>query len=125
MSSVTPIRGGGGQPPTEPPPSPPGVEDELATLLGYVGSIQGTPLDEAIDEQRRVLWGARAVIDLAAAALEQHFGTDWPSSVPHYAMALRNASETIDNATGALEGGVLEDRALAIARAEKTAQAAP
>jgi hypothetical protein len=31
-------------------------------------------------------------------------------------MALRNASETIDQVAGALEAGVLEDRALAIAR---------
>jgi hypothetical protein len=37
-------------------------------------------------------------------------------------MALRNASESIDSATGALESGVLEDRALAIARARQKSQ---
>ena len=90
--------------------------EELDQLTGYSGSIQGTPLDSALDEQREALWGAQAIIDMAAAALERHFGTDWPCDVPHYSMALRNASETIDQVAGALEAGVLEDRALAIAR---------
>jgi hypothetical protein len=54
----------------------PGTNEDLDSLLGYRGSIQFTPLDTALDEQRKVLWGAQAVIDLAAAALEQHFGSD-------------------------------------------------
>jgi len=92
---------------------------ELDKLMGYQGSIQGTPVDEAIEEQRMALWQAQAIVDLAIGALEQQFAPNggWPSSFANFPMALRQVSATIEDVTSALEGGTLEDRGLEIARA--------
>jgi len=46
--------------------APPAGLEELDKLSGYAGSIQGTPLDTAIDEQREALWLAQSIIDTVA-----------------------------------------------------------
>lgn len=98
--------------------------NDLDRLSGYSGSLQGTVIDETLDEQRSVLWEAQAILELSAKALEGEFGRDWPSNTPNYAMVLRRAAATIDQATGALECGVLEDRGLAIARKRRVDEVA-
>lgn len=92
--------------------------EDLDRRTGYSGTIQGGTLDEALDEQRAVLWDAQAIIETVAQALERQFGRDWPAGdMPIYPRVLRRAAALIDEATGALEAGVLEDRAIAISRA--------
>lgn len=95
----------------------PGSLEDLDRLSGYTGSIQGTHLDTAIDEQRTALWFAQSVIDLAVGSLENEFGVDWPAKLPDFPRALREVSRIISSVTGSLETAVLEDRALEIARA--------
>jgi hypothetical protein len=87
-------------------------------LLGYSGSIGGTPVEEALEEQRNALFGAQAIIKMAAAALQHHFGGDWPAGVPMFSLALENVAKTLDDVAGALEAYSLEERALEIASAK-------
>ena len=98
------------------------VED-LDKLCGYSGSIQGTPLEDALDEQRESLWDAKALLETLSLALVQHFGMEgaWPASVPEYQRVLDRARNIVNDISASLEAAVLEDRALAIARAEKAA----
>jgi hypothetical protein len=102
-------------------PIKPGSLEDLNRLLGYAGSIQGSALDGALDEQRRKLWEATAVIESVAGALLQHFRGSWPADVPEFNRALSMAARTVYAAAGDLEAGILEDRALAIARAKELA----
>lgn len=101
--------------------------EQLDARLGYSGSIELSPISDALDEQRSVLWDAQAIIQSVAQALEQQFKVNnWPAAVPMYSRALQRAAALIDAATGALEAGVLEDRAIAISRqrdAETAAEA--
>lgn len=103
-------------------PKPGSVED-LDRLSGYTGSIQGTPLDTALDEQREALWLAQSLIDTLAPALIRVFGDDgdWQAKFPEFPRVLRESSRIIRNAADNLKSGILEDRALAIARARKMA----
>ena len=96
-----------------------GSAKALDKLSGYSGSIQGTPLDAALDEQRMAIWEARAIIDCVVGSLRRHFG-DWPAALTEWPLALERASKVLDDATSALEAGPLEDRGLEIARKEKT-----
>ena len=104
---------------TAPQVPKPGSLEDLNRLLGYTGTIQGTPLDTALDEQREALWLARSIVDTVAPALVRLFGDDgdWCAKFPEFPRVLREASRIIGNAANDLESGVLEDRALAIARA--------
>ena len=97
--------------------------EELGALLGYSGSIQGTPLDDALDEQRGSLWQAAAIVEMVCGSMSEHFG-DWPNDGPDFKNALVVAKRIIDDATSGLEGGVLEDRGLAIARERRDAEVA-
>ena len=92
--------------------------EQLDKLMGYRGSIEGTPLAKALDEQRMVLWEAQAIVDMTAGALDSKFGDEcnWPDNLPNFPMALRRVSRIIDEVTNSLEDGNLEDRGLAIAR---------
>jgi hypothetical protein len=98
--------------------------DDLDNLSGYRGSIQGTALDEALDEHRFALWDAVAVIDSVRLALSQHFGRDWRAGVPNFERVLFMASRAVKDSADNLEAGTLEDRALEIARAKQSKQAA-
>lgn len=91
---------------------------ELDKLTGYKGSIQGTSLERALDEQRTGLFLAGAMVDTVRSTLEQEFGHDWPAKYPEFPRVLREVSRIIDDTAGNLEAGVLEDRALEMARAE-------
>jgi hypothetical protein len=103
-------------------PTTGGVED-LDRLSDYTGSIQGTPLDTAIDEQREALWLAQSIVDAVASSLMRVFGDDgdWCAKFPDFPRVLREVSRIIGNAANDLESGILEDRALAIARAAEVA----
>ena len=79
-------------------------------------SIEGEPLEEAIDEQCMALFDVQAIIDLAAVALQEL--SDEPGN-PHYSNALRRVSKSIGAIVEALEAGPLEERALAIAQAKR------
>lgn len=100
--------------------APPRTETphKLDQLLGYAGTIQGTPLDDALDEQREALWLAQSMVDTVAAALIRVFGDDgdWKEMYPDFPRLLDQTSLVIANAATNLEAGYLEDRALAIAR---------
>ena len=93
--------------------------DELTKLSGYDGSIQGTPLQTALDERRVEIWEAQAIIESVAHALEREFGQDWPAGRPNFPMALRAASRILEKTSGDLDAGTLEDRGLEIARAAR------
>lgn len=93
--------------------------ERLDQLSGYKGSIQGTPLEAALDEQRNILCAAHAMIFTTAHALEREFGSDWPVIYPNFPSVLRQAAELVDQVSGDLEAGVIEDRGLAIARADE------
>jgi hypothetical protein len=97
-----------------------GIREELDRLAGYKGTIQGTPLDSALDEQRSAIWEAQAIIDCAATSMCEHFG-DWPAGLTEWPLALQRASKVLEDVTFVLDAGVLEDRALAIARQAKVA----
>jgi hypothetical protein len=97
--------------------------DEIDRLTGYKGTIQGGSTECALDEQREALWLAQSIVDSVAGALENHFSSDWPRALPDWPRALRGVSQMIYAATGAIEAGVLEDRGLALARAESAAEA--
>jgi len=98
---------------------------DLDKLMGYQGTIQGTPLDEALEEQRMALWEAQAIVDLAVVALEQQLAPDggWPSRFANFPMALRQVSATMEEIATNLEGGTLEDRGLEIAGADANTEA--
>jgi hypothetical protein len=100
----------GGDPPSTDPVS------ELTKLMGYDGSIQGTPLESALDEHRTSLFEAASIIESVAHAIEREFGQDCPVARPEFPRALRVASRMLDSVAGGLEAGTLEDRGLAIAR---------
>ena len=97
----------------------PGDLADLDRLAGYTGTIQGTPLDTAIDDQRSRLWAAQSIVDMVIGSLQNHFDEAWPADIPDFPRALREASRVIGEVAGDLEAGVLEDRALEIARAEE------
>jgi hypothetical protein len=90
---------------------------ELTRLSGYDGSIQGTPLEKALDERRIEIWEAQSIIESVAHAIEREFGQDWPAGRPNFPLALRAAGRILEKASGDLEAGTLEDRGLEIARA--------
>jgi hypothetical protein len=91
------------------------IARSLAKLSGYRGSIQGTPLDAALDKQRFAVWEAQAIIDCATTSMREHFG-EWPESLANWALALKRASKVLEDAAMSLDAGVLEDRGLAMAR---------
>ena len=91
---------------------------ELDRLSGYGGSIQGTPLDEALEEQRTAIHTAQAVIVCAneyISHLTQGGADEWCPQ-----LALDAAKKMLDEVWEALDAGNLEDRALAIARGKAT-----
>jgi hypothetical protein len=94
-----------------------GSSADLDKLSGYSGSIQGTPLETALDEQREALWLARSIVDTTTGSLEREFGKDWPAKLPEFPRALREVSRLVNTIAGNLESAVLEDRALEIGRA--------
>lgn len=98
----------------------PRADETLTKLLKYQGSIQDTPLEEALDENRQILWDVAAIIDCAIGAIERHFSTDWPAAMPEFPRALRLARETLETVSGRLEADQLENRAIALARARGT-----
>lgn len=83
--------------------------EELTKLMGYDGSIQCTPLETALDEQRTALRRAHANVQIVIDWIGREHGGHCP-------MALRRAARIIKKASEALEAGVLEDRGIAIAR---------
>jgi hypothetical protein len=91
-------------------------EDELSKLTGYDGSIQGTPLESALDEHRTALFEAQSIVASVAHAIEREFGQDTPAGCPEFPRALRIVSRMLDDVAGGLEAGTLEDRGIAIAR---------
>jgi hypothetical protein len=105
------------QPIRKPKDATPGSTEDLHRLLRYTGTIQGTPLDTAIDDQRSLLWTAQSIIDMVIGALQTHFDEAWPANVPDFPRALREVSRVVGGVANNLESGVLEDRALEIARA--------
>lgn len=98
---------------------PPAQADQLG---GYEGSIQGTTVERALDEQREALWLAQSIVDSIAGSLNNMFGKDWPAKFPDWPRALRGVSRMVDTATGAMEAGVLEDRAVELAGANLAAE---
>jgi len=94
----------------------PGSLADLNHLTGYDGSIQGTPLEEAIDEQRSTIHEAQAIIACANEYIT-HIGQGGHEWCPH--LALDAVSKMLDRMREALEAGNFEDRALAIARAKR------
>lgn len=98
---------------------PPTSGDDLDRLLGYIGSIKGTPLEDALDEQRRELGDAQAIVEMCLGALKERFG-DWPADQPQYNRALGRVVKILGDAADALEASTLEDRALAIAREKES-----
>jgi len=91
-------------------------QSDLDRLTGYSGSIQGTPLDEALDEQRVVLIGAQGILKHALELIGD--------CSAYGSIAIRGALKSIEAVTAALDAGTLEDRALAIARARQAGSAA-
>lgn len=84
---------------------------ELNRLKGYSGSIQGTSLDTALDEQRFRCWEVASIIETVAISLKALYGEaddGWRA----LGVAARMVKEVADD----LESGMLEDRALEIAR---------
>jgi Ribosomal protein L7/L12 C-terminal domain len=95
------------------------LEELDADVLGYSGSIAGTPVDQALDEQRDQLFEARAVVMVTAQALHvlhqqlDHRGVEQLTSAQ---LALDSAEKTMERIAEALDAGNLEGRGLAIAR---------
>ncbi len=78
------------------------------------GTIEGTPLATALDEQGDQLFLAGGMIDTVRSALEQEIGEDWPSKYPNLPIVLREVSRILNDAAGNLEAAVLEDRVSAL-----------
>ena len=99
-------------------------EATRAELLGDIGKVSDGPIEQVLEEQRRALWGAVAIVESIAEALEQRFGRDWPADVPQYPLALRSAAAAINGVTENLEAEVVEERALELARESREGGAA-
>lgn len=95
---------------------------QVEQLPVYEGTIRGTAVERALDEQREALWLAQSIVDSVAGSLNAKFGRDWPAKFPDWPRSLRGASSMINAATGAMEAAVLEDRALALARTDEAAE---
>ena len=98
------------------PPAP--SAQSIDELKGYTGSIQGRPIEEALDEHRLALWEAKAILETVSAALEKQFGESWPAGIIQFPLALQRVCRVIDDTTDGLEASVLEERALSIARSK-------
>jgi hypothetical protein len=72
-------------------------------------------LAEAIDQQRRAIFDAQAIVQVTVLALREQFG-DWPEGTPCFDRPLRAVGQMLDNIAGALEVEPLEDRAREILR---------
>jgi hypothetical protein len=72
-------------------------------------------LEDAIDEQRYKCWESAAILQSVAIAINQHFGGEWPASVPEFHRALHVVIRTISTMADDLEMPALEDRAEQIA----------
>jgi len=103
----------------------PGSLKDPHRLLKYIATIQDSPFDTALDEQREALWLAQSIVDTVAPALIKVFGDDgdWCAKYPEFPRVLAEASRLIAKVADDLESGILEDRALAIARAAEMAHA--
>ena len=99
-------------------------EAARAELLGDIGKVSDGPIEQVLEEQRRALWGAVAIVESIAEALEQRFSRDWPADVPQYPLALRSAAAAINGVTENLEAEVVEERALELARESREGGAA-
>lgn len=88
------------------------------TARRYKGSIQGTALEEALDEQREAAWEIEAVLRMAAIAINEEIDSA-ELDAPNYFLALRRAADRARKLADDLEGSVLEDRAIEIARARE------
>jgi hypothetical protein len=100
-------------------PLVPGSAEDLDRLMGYQGSIAGTPVDEALDEQRDLIHQAQAVISCANEYISYLEDEDnWRPQ-----RALDAAFTMLDGVQKTLDASNLEDRGLAIARAKSTESA--
>jgi hypothetical protein len=102
--------------------------DDLDELTGYSGSIQGTPLDTALDQQRERIWAAVALLRTTAQALQLQFNVNasWPVDIPEYHLGLNAVADMLNDLTDFLDAGVLDRRgasAGAHAAVQRNAQA--
>lgn len=88
------------------------------TARRYKGSIQGTALEAALDEQREAAWEIEAVLRMAAIAINEEIDSA-ELDAPNYFLALRRAADRARKLADDLEGSVLEDRAIEIAQARE------
>jgi hypothetical protein len=110
--NITPIR----------PPLDVGVcsQELIDALVNDKGSIEGTALDEALDEQRMTLFGAQAVLDIASHSLDiLEDELELKPPMARYSLALRNVSKSIEDVVTGLDSPVLQRRMLEIERARR------
>lgn len=89
-----------------------------ARSTDFNGTIQGTALEAALDEQREAAWEIEAVLRMAAIAINEAIDSA-ELDAPNYFLALRRAADRARKLADDLEGSVLEHRAIEIAQARE------